>query len=77
MYKQVYMKDVNVRDLLNGEWCFGHRKSDLERYGVETYSVMVHTDDITHYGNMPYTEYIHANARFHSLMSMTNVGQVK
>lgn len=76
MYKQVYMKDVNVVALLNGEESYGHKKSDLERYGVPAYSVMVHTEDISHFGNLPYAEYIEPDARFHSLMSMTNVDTV-
>ncbi|AGE60694.1 hypothetical protein ANDROMEDA_7 [Bacillus phage Andromeda] len=77
LYKQVYMKDVNVVALLNGEESYGHRKSDLERYGVPAYSVMVHTDDISHCGNLPYTEYIEPKARFHSLMSMNIVASTR
>ncbi|QKN88195.1 hypothetical protein Novomoskovsk_7 [Bacillus phage Novomoskovsk] len=67
------MKQVNVSSLLNGESCYGHSREDLERYGVPAYSVMIHEDDISHYRNLPYTEYIKPKARFHSLMSLNNV----
>lgn len=73
MYKEIFMKRQNVSYLLNGDSCYGHSREELESVHNEVYSVMVHSDYVTQYKNVPFTHRVEKNAKFHSLKSVTNV----